>query len=88
MLLSTTVAFAREHAETSLREVRFCNFDEPTVAVFEAAAQSGCYIAHAPVLAHGRIELLWYCREQSISDSYHRYGNLGETGATGRREVL
>ena len=31
-----------------------------------------------PVLAAGRIELLWYLREQSISWDYHRYGNLGE----------
>jgi RHH-type proline utilization regulon transcriptional repressor/proline dehydrogenase/delta 1-pyrroline-5-carboxylate dehydrogenase len=26
----------------------------------------------------GRIELLWYLREQVICDTYHRYGNLGE----------
>jgi len=26
----------------------------------------------------GRIELLWYLEEQSISDNYHRYGNLGD----------
>ncbi len=29
----------------------------------------------------GRIELLWYLTEQSLSVSYHRYGNLG--GRTG-----
>jgi RHH-type proline utilization regulon transcriptional repressor/proline dehydrogenase/delta 1-pyrroline-5-carboxylate dehydrogenase len=26
----------------------------------------------------GRIELLHYFQQQSICDSYHRYGNLGE----------
>ena len=26
---------------------------------------------------HGRVELLWYAQEQSISLNYHRYGNLG-----------
>jgi RHH-type proline utilization regulon transcriptional repressor/proline dehydrogenase/delta 1-pyrroline-5-carboxylate dehydrogenase len=25
----------------------------------------------------GRLELLWYLQEQSISFDYHRYGNLG-----------
>ena len=38
---------------------------------------SGIYLARAPVLAQGRVELLWYLREQSISIDYHRYGNLG-----------
>jgi RHH-type proline utilization regulon transcriptional repressor/proline dehydrogenase/delta 1-pyrroline-5-carboxylate dehydrogenase len=40
------------------------------------------------LLASGRVELLWYLMEQSISDNYHRYGNLGEHGAEGRAEVL
>ena len=42
-----------------------------------AAASTGFYIADAPVLGHGRIELLWYVQEQSICNDYHRYGNLG-----------
>ena len=37
-----------------------------------------CYIDRRPVLQHGRIELLAYMREQSISFDYHRYGNLGK----------
>ena len=44
----------------------------------------GVYLARAPVLIQGRVELLWYVREQSISIDYHRYGNLsireGEEG--------
>ncbi len=43
-----------------------------------AAAETGFYIARAPVLQDGRIELLQYYRQQSICDNYHRYGNLGE----------
>jgi RHH-type transcriptional regulator, proline utilization regulon repressor / proline dehydrogenase / delta 1-pyrroline-5-carboxylate dehydrogenase len=35
------------------------------------------HVIHAPVLANGRIELLHYLREVSISIDYHRYGNLG-----------
>ena len=46
--------------------------------VLEAANAVGLHVARAPVLAEGRIELLWYLREQSISCDYHRYGNLGE----------
>ena len=45
--------------------------------VRQAAAETGLYIASQPVLAEGRVELLWYLREQSISVDYHRYGNLG-----------
>jgi len=46
--------------------------------VFAAAAKTGFYIARAPVLMEGRIELLHYYRQQTICDEYHRYGNLGE----------
>lgn len=42
-----------------------------------AAAASACYVNDAPVLANGRLELLHYLREVSISIDYHRYGNLG-----------
>ena len=33
----------------------------------------------------GRVELLWYVREQSISHDYHRYGNLGARASEARR---
>lgn len=49
--------------------------------VLRAVAESGVFVASAPVLAEGRLELLWYLQEQSISDNYHRYGNLGLRGA-------
>jgi RHH-type transcriptional regulator, proline utilization regulon repressor / proline dehydrogenase / delta 1-pyrroline-5-carboxylate dehydrogenase len=42
-----------------------------------AAAEALQYVADTPVSLHGRIELLWYMREQSVSHVYHRYGNLG-----------
>jgi RHH-type proline utilization regulon transcriptional repressor/proline dehydrogenase/delta 1-pyrroline-5-carboxylate dehydrogenase len=45
--------------------------------VFAAAAETGFYIARAPVLMEGRIELLQYYRQQSVCTNYHRYGNLG-----------
>ncbi|MEY5041764.1 MAG: L-proline dehydrogenase [Bacteroidota bacterium] len=40
------------------------------------ALQNGVYIANEPILNLGRMELLNYFKEQSISHSYHRYGNL------------
>jgi RHH-type proline utilization regulon transcriptional repressor/proline dehydrogenase/delta 1-pyrroline-5-carboxylate dehydrogenase len=55
--------------------------------IFAAAGETGLFLARTPVLAEGRIELLWYLREQSISDDYHRYGNLGERGEEVRAEV-
>ena len=38
--------------------------------------------------AEGRLELLWYVREQSISTDYHRYGNLGIRADEERAEVM
>jgi RHH-type proline utilization regulon transcriptional repressor/proline dehydrogenase/delta 1-pyrroline-5-carboxylate dehydrogenase len=45
-------------------------------------------IVDEPVLAEGRIECLRYLDEQSISESYHRYGNLGRRAGEDRRDVL
>ena len=41
----------------------------------------GVHIADEPVLSLGRLELLHYLYEQSLSIEYHRYGNLGDQGA-------
>jgi RHH-type proline utilization regulon transcriptional repressor/proline dehydrogenase/delta 1-pyrroline-5-carboxylate dehydrogenase len=46
-------------------------------SVRAAAAGALQYVADAPVSLNGRIELLWYLQEQSVSYLYHRYGNLG-----------
>ena len=51
-----------------------------------AAGKRGIYLADEKVLAEGRIELLWYLREQSISHDYHRYGNLGLRAGESRHE--
>jgi RHH-type proline utilization regulon transcriptional repressor/proline dehydrogenase/delta 1-pyrroline-5-carboxylate dehydrogenase len=34
-------------------------------------------LAERAVTSDGRIEMVWYVQEQSISRDYHRYGNLG-----------
>ena len=72
-------------AETD--RVRFAAPERVPETVFRAAAESGVYLARAPVLVHGRVELLWYVREQSISIDYHRYGNLSVREAERRTAV-
>jgi RHH-type proline utilization regulon transcriptional repressor/proline dehydrogenase/delta 1-pyrroline-5-carboxylate dehydrogenase len=34
------------------------------------------YVYREPSFANGRLELLTYCREQSMSETVHRYGNI------------
>ncbi len=59
------------------RRVRYASPKRVPDSVRQAGNRNDCYIADEPVLTEGRIELLWYLHEQSISDNYHRYGNLG-----------
>jgi RHH-type proline utilization regulon transcriptional repressor/proline dehydrogenase/delta 1-pyrroline-5-carboxylate dehydrogenase len=68
--------------------VRYAAPNRIPAEIFSAAHESGLFLARAPVLAEGRIELLWYLREQSISHDYHRYGNLGARAGEKRAEVL
>jgi RHH-type proline utilization regulon transcriptional repressor/proline dehydrogenase/delta 1-pyrroline-5-carboxylate dehydrogenase len=74
------------HGQT--RRVRYAAPERVPTIIREAAASCGFYIADAPVLAEGRVELLWYLREQSVSHAYHRYGNLGARVAEQRAEPL
>jgi RHH-type proline utilization regulon transcriptional repressor/proline dehydrogenase/delta 1-pyrroline-5-carboxylate dehydrogenase len=60
--------------------LRYAAPDRVPMAVFEAAAKLGLFIAREPVMMHGRIELLRYLREQAVCVNYHRYGNLQERG--------
>jgi RHH-type proline utilization regulon transcriptional repressor/proline dehydrogenase/delta 1-pyrroline-5-carboxylate dehydrogenase len=46
-------------------------------SLYESFAQHACRVDRADVLSYGRIELLHYLREVSLSHDYHRYGNLG-----------
>jgi RHH-type proline utilization regulon transcriptional repressor/proline dehydrogenase/delta 1-pyrroline-5-carboxylate dehydrogenase len=70
------------------QRVRCAAKDRVPESVRRASAESYSYIADAPVLAHGRIELLWYIQEQSLSRVYHRYGNLGRRADEERAPVL
>jgi RHH-type proline utilization regulon transcriptional repressor/proline dehydrogenase/delta 1-pyrroline-5-carboxylate dehydrogenase len=67
--------------------VRYADATRVGEVVRRAAAQVGLYLATAPVLAVGRIELLHYLREQSLCVDYHRYGNLGARAGEARATV-
>jgi RHH-type proline utilization regulon transcriptional repressor/proline dehydrogenase/delta 1-pyrroline-5-carboxylate dehydrogenase len=74
----TDAELAQAMLEGGTERVRYAAPGRVPTPVLEAARETGLFVAAAPVLAEGRIELLWYVREQSISRDYHRYGNLGE----------
>jgi RHH-type proline utilization regulon transcriptional repressor/proline dehydrogenase/delta 1-pyrroline-5-carboxylate dehydrogenase len=61
-----------------IQRIRYGTPDRVPFEVFQEAARTGFYISRTKVMMEGRIELLQYFQEQSISDNYHRYGNLGE----------
>jgi RHH-type proline utilization regulon transcriptional repressor/proline dehydrogenase/delta 1-pyrroline-5-carboxylate dehydrogenase len=67
--------------------IRYGARDRVPTEVRRAAAATGQWIADVPVVGEGRVELLWYLREQSISHDYHRYGNLGRRAAEPRRPL-
>jgi len=69
--------------------IRYAAKDRIPTKISQAlSTATGIYLASAPVLAEGRLELLWYLQEQSISHDYHRYGNLGARSDETRRSVL
>jgi RHH-type proline utilization regulon transcriptional repressor/proline dehydrogenase/delta 1-pyrroline-5-carboxylate dehydrogenase len=67
--------------------VRYADPSRVPEQIRRASAESYVYVADMPVLAHGRVELLWYLQEQSVSHVYHRYGNLGRRAEEVRAPV-
>ncbi len=65
--------------KTSQR-TRYLNSQNIKPSVYSAISKDAVHIASEPFVAHGRVELMHYFIEQSISDNYHRYGNLGLNG--------
>ena len=64
----------------NLDRIRYAAPDRVPLEVYSAAAKHGVHVARDRVMMEGRLELLHYLKEQSISVNYHRYGNLGERG--------
>jgi RHH-type proline utilization regulon transcriptional repressor/proline dehydrogenase/delta 1-pyrroline-5-carboxylate dehydrogenase len=74
-------------ADGAVQRIRYARPDSVPNCVRTAAASSGVFLADTPILIEGRLELMWYVMEQSISSDYHRYGNLGTRGTESRRPV-
>jgi RHH-type proline utilization regulon transcriptional repressor/proline dehydrogenase/delta 1-pyrroline-5-carboxylate dehydrogenase len=62
------------------QRVRFLHPENVSEVIFKSVSDQAIYIAREPFVSHGRIELMHYFIEQSVSNSYHRYGNLGIQG--------
>jgi len=56
--------------------------------IYSCAVTGNCYLATQPVLANGRLELLHYVREVTLSYNYERYGSLGTRDNELRRTPL
>ena len=67
--------------------LRYAAADRVPAEIREAVIGRYIHIADAPVVAVGRVELLWYVQEQSVCVDYHRYGNLGSRSAEKRASV-
>jgi len=63
---------------SKIDRLRYAHPDRVPQTIHQAAAKLGKHVSRHIPLAEGRIEMLRYLREQSISIDYHRYGNLGE----------
>lgn len=72
--------------QKEIHRLRF--FSPPPPAILTAAIKSPCKIIHSPIFYHGRIELLNFLRELSLSIAYHRYGNLGVREKEQRNPIL
>tara|TARA_R110002096_G_C14173668_1_gene686182 strand:- start:92 stop:541 length:450 start_codon:yes stop_codon:yes gene_type:complete len=62
---------------SNYERIRFASPEAVDDHLAEKAAAEGIYIACEKPHIDGRVELILYFREQSVSHSYHRYGNLG-----------
>ena len=65
---------------TATERIIYASIERVPGEVFVQAAKTATYVVRQKPLMDGRLELLHYHQEQSISHSYHRYGNLGARG--------
>ena len=72
--LETSAEFANRLSSLNLKRVRVIGTCSEELRV--AADKAGVHIADNPVTADGRIELLHYLHEQTVSRTTHRYGNI------------
>lgn len=60
----------------SLGVQRIRSVGSPDEGLRVAAQEAGIHFVDSPVTGDGRVELLYYLREQAISRTIHRYGNV------------
>jgi RHH-type proline utilization regulon transcriptional repressor/proline dehydrogenase/delta 1-pyrroline-5-carboxylate dehydrogenase len=84
----TDEALAQAISERRAERIRYATPERVPLPVLKAGGVAGRRVVSAPVSVEGRLEMLWYLREQSISIDYHRYGNLGARAAENRAPVL
>ncbi len=65
------------HSIADFERVIYSDIAKVPKKIFEKAAESLTFIIRQKPMMEGRLELLNYFIEQSISHSYHRYGNIG-----------
>jgi RHH-type proline utilization regulon transcriptional repressor/proline dehydrogenase/delta 1-pyrroline-5-carboxylate dehydrogenase len=79
------IASLKQHKDL---RIRYADRGRVPLEIRQFAAKSGQWMADVPVASEGRVELLWYLREQSVSYDYHRYGNLGRRAAETRTPLV
>ncbi len=83
LLLWSEDILAREDEEEFVKSFKdvdriiYSDISKVSDYVFEEASKIAKFIIRQKPMMEGRLELLNYLQEQSISHSYHRYGNLG-----------
>ena len=88
LIAQSDAALAGQIEAGTISRLRYSSKSHVPDSVRSAAAANAIPIIDRPVLAAGRIELLWYHIEQSLSFDYHRYGNLGNRSDEQRSEPL
>jgi RHH-type proline utilization regulon transcriptional repressor/proline dehydrogenase/delta 1-pyrroline-5-carboxylate dehydrogenase len=76
-ITETDEQLAHVIASHQTERVRYAAPDRVPLVIRKTAAGALQYVGDTPPVSHGRVELLWYLQEQSLSVVYHRYGNLG-----------
>jgi RHH-type proline utilization regulon transcriptional repressor/proline dehydrogenase/delta 1-pyrroline-5-carboxylate dehydrogenase len=80
---SRFISRVKNGSKKKIRMLSPCPDDE----ILKELAEAACPPMVCPVMANGRIELLRYLREVSISFDYHRYGYLGEREGEKRKPL-
>jgi len=85
-LLKHTDFITRENEKNFVKcfadveRIIYSDLNKVSSFVFTEAAKIAKFIVRQKPMMEGRLELLNYLKEQTISYSYHRYGNLGDRG--------